>query len=66
MLAKLLDIQPTGTNLHSPVCLTLQVDDTYMQLKKDLEYLDLKVRDPDLLFYLCSAPLMCSDMPAHL
>lgn len=27
--------------------LTLQADDTYMQLKKDLEYLDLKVRHGD-------------------
>lgn len=29
-------------NTH--VFVTLQVDDTYVQLKKDLEYLDLKVR----------------------
>ncbi len=26
---------------------TLQADDTYLQLKKDLEYLDLKVRYGD-------------------
>lgn len=49
-----------------------QADDTYMQLKKDLEYLDLKVRNIDeqifaelllqwfeLILYLSVIPLLC-------
>lgn len=35
-----------------PLCTYLKADDTYIQLKKDLEYLDLKVR-----FYRSLLPL---------
>lgn len=36
--------------------LHLKADDTYLQLKKDLEYLDLKVRDVKRLASLGHAP----------
>lgn len=36
--------------------LHLKADDTYLQLKKDLEYLDLKVRDVKCLAFLGHAP----------
>uniref|UniRef100_A0A3P8XUU3 Pleckstrin homology domain containing, family A member 7b n=1 Tax=Esox lucius TaxID=8010 RepID=A0A3P8XUU3_ESOLU len=35
-------------------------DDTYMQLKKDLEYLDLKVGPRNTVFFLCFFLLLCS------
>lgn len=40
---RLLVLMHVGVKLED-VSVLLQADDTYMQLKKDLEYLDLKVR----------------------
>lgn len=47
-------------NSHINAVFTLQADDTYMQLKKDLEYLDLKVRFRDVQTWSADSCLLLS------